>query len=213
MTSVGKYWCGWKRRQGKPSRWETLKECSVQAYDTGRASVLWVWRGKRDGWFAGEGKRDRGKKLMLGEACREKAPESFVLSQDDLSLAGTLAFWFLAGRNQLGARETGVFGERQTAAWAPVSEGSPLPNCQPTRQSCNPVAGPTVMRQSEISHYNRSWGILNQEKGQKVTDKGGKTESLPGTPWAPWQQEDPSNAVIGGSSLTGPREGILISPI
>lgn len=53
---------------------------------------------------------------MLGEACREKAPESFVLSQDDLSLAGTLAFWFLAGRNQLGARETGVFGERQTAA-------------------------------------------------------------------------------------------------
>lgn len=47
----------------------------------------------------------------------EKASESFALSQDKLGLEVTLAYFGLsAGRNQQGAGETGVFGERETAA-------------------------------------------------------------------------------------------------
>lgn len=47
----------------------------------------------------------------------KKALESFALSQDELGLAVTLAYFgFSAGRNQLGAGEIGVSGERETAA-------------------------------------------------------------------------------------------------
>lgn len=55
---------------------------------------------------------------MLGKAWgEEKASESFALSQDELGLAVTLAYFgFSARRNQLGAGETGVFEEGETAA-------------------------------------------------------------------------------------------------
>lgn len=54
----------------------------------------------------------------MGKARWEKkALDSFALSQDELGLAVTLAYFgFSAGRNQLGAGETGVSGERETAA-------------------------------------------------------------------------------------------------
>lgn len=55
---------------------------------------------------------------MLGKVWgKEMASESFALSQNEVGLAATLAYFgFSAGRNQLGAGETGVLGERETAA-------------------------------------------------------------------------------------------------
>lgn len=48
---------------------------------------------------------------------KEMASESFALSQNELGLAMTLAYFgFSAGRNQLGPGQTGVLGERETAA-------------------------------------------------------------------------------------------------
>lgn len=99
-------------------------------------------------------------------------------------------FGLLAGRNQLGAGETGVFGERETAAWARVSEGSPLPYCQPTRRKCNPVAGATLRRQ-----------------------RGTRSSPCQLVPQDLWQWGHSNKCSKGRSTRSGLMEGVLILSI